>query len=337
MPVKYHYEYIRQISVEYLINSDKLAISCFCAIFGIGRALVWRCCCHDLPVSTPAPPGPSVPTGSFVPSQAAARPSPLESAAFGADPDLDRLPVPSTTREWWTTAVILGGQGHYARARAALDVLDRRTSGFSAHSDRVLASLSASTRASFLRQSGRHALASTWDGRALAIVGGLQDDPEAACDALTGLAADALGCGRLPLGWRLLAQCRARLGEEAGLWRQEIRIEWVSAELALAGGDFARAGRHAERAVELSGESESVRHRVKSDLLLSATLTGTDPSAAVELATDVLARCQRYGLLPLAWASSLLIEGVSGGRTSPSAREIGDLIAMRGGLLLPLS
>ncbi|GAA3175074.1 hypothetical protein GCM10020255_065800 [Rhodococcus baikonurensis] len=146
-----------------------------------------------------------------------------------------------------------GWAGHYARARAALDVLDRRTSGFSVHSDRVLASLSASTRASFLRQSGRHALASTWDGRALAIVGGLQDDPEAACDALTGLAADALGCGRLPLGWRLLAQCRARLGDEAGLWRQEIRIEWVSAELALAGGDFARAGRHAERAVELSG------------------------------------------------------------------------------------
>ncbi|MFJ6258732.1 hypothetical protein [Rhodococcus erythropolis] len=232
---------------------------------------------------------------------------------------------------------MLGGQGHYARARAALDVLDRLTTGSSTHSDRVLASLSASTRASFLRQSGRHALASTWDGRALAIVGGLPVDPEAACDALTGLAADALGCGRLPLGWRLLGECRTRLGGEGGLWRQEIRIEWVSAELALAGGDFARARRHAERAVELSRESESVRHRVKSDLLRSAALTGTDPSSAVESAAEVLARCQQYGLLPLAWASSLLIEGVSGGRTSPSAREIGDLIAMRGGSLLPLS
>ncbi|MBT2266651.1 MULTISPECIES: hypothetical protein [Rhodococcus erythropolis group] len=231
---------------------------------------------------------------------------------------------------------MLGGQGHYARARAALDVLDRLTAGFSTHSDRVLASLSASTRASFLRQSGRHALASTWDGRAVAIVGGLPGDPEAVCDALTGLAADALGCGRLPLGWRLLARCRASL-DEGGLWRQEIRIEWVSAELALAGGDFARAGRHAERAVELSGESESVRHRVKSDLLRSAALTGTDPSAAVTMAADVFARCRQYGLLPLAWASSMLIEGVSGGRTSPSAREIGDLIAMRGGSLLPLS
>ncbi len=104
------------------------------------------------------------------------------------------------------------------------------------------------------------------------------------------------------------------------------------------GGDFARARRHAERAVELSAESESVRHRVKSDLLRSAALTGTDASAAVKMAADVFARCRQYGLLPpLAWASSLLIEGVSGERTSPSAREIGDLIAMRGGSLLPLS
>ena len=331
MPVKYHYEYIRQISVEYLINSDKLAFSSSRAANGIGQALVcWRCC-DDLPVSTPEPPE----SPSF--TESPGRPGTLESAAFGADPDLDRLPAPCSTRDWWTTAVILGGQGHYARARAALDVLDRLTTGSSTHSDRVLASLSASTRASFLRQSGRHALASTWDGRALAIVGGLPVDPEAACDALTGLAADALGCGRLPLGWRLLAECRTRLGGEGGLWRQEIRIEWVSAELALAGGDFARARRHAERAVELSGKSESVRHRVKSDLLRSAALTGTDPSSAVESAAEVLARCQQYGLLPLAWASSLLIEGVSGGRTSPSAREIGDLIAMRGGSLLPLS
>ncbi len=296
-----------------------------------GRANVCSCCCDDQPVSTPARPQ------SPVPNETTALPGSLESAAFGADPDLDRLPAPCSTRDWWTTAVVLGGQGHYARARAALDVLDRLTAGFSTHSDRVLASLSASTRASFLRQSGRHALASTWDGRALAIVGGLPGDPEAACDALTGLAADALGCGRLPLGWRLLAQCRARLDAEGGLWRQEIRIEWVSAELALAGGDFARARRHAERAVELSAESESVRHRVKSDLLRSAALTGTDASAAVKMAADVFARCRQYGLLPLAWASSLLIEGVSGERTSPSAREIGDLIAMRGGSLLPLS
>ncbi len=150
-------------------------------------------------MSTPARPQ------SPVPNETTALPGSLESAAFGADPDLDRLPAPCSTRDWWTTAVVLGGQGHYARARAALDVLDRLTAGFSTHSDRVLASLSASTRASFLRQSGRHALASTWDGRALAIVGGLPGDPEAACDALTGLAADALGCGRLQLGcacWR---------------------------------------------------------------------------------------------------------------------------------------
>lgn len=135
MPVKYHCEYIRQISVEYLINSDKLAFSSSRAANGIGQALVcWRCC-DDLPVSTPEPPE----SPSF--TESPGRPGTLESAAFGADPDLDRLPAPCSTRDWWTTAVILGGQGHYARARAALDVLDRLTTGSSTHSDRVLASL----------------------------------------------------------------------------------------------------------------------------------------------------------------------------------------------------
>lgn len=284
-----------------------------------------RDCCDDLLVPT------------LVPSEI------LQSAAFGGQPHLARLPVARSAQDWWRTAVVWGGQGHYARARAALDVVDRETAGHGADHDRTLASLSASTRASLLRQTGRHALASVHDGRAFATVADSSTATEAACDALTGLAADALGCGRLPLGWRLLGECEYRLSggnAPAGrpeLWRQEIRLEWVSAELALAGGDFARAQGHADSAVELSGRSTSIRHRVKSELLRSAALTGTTPGVAVDLAHEVLDTCHEYGLLPLAWAALMLIEGMGGSGTGPTAREVGDVIAVRGGSLLRLS
>lgn len=264
--------------------------------------------------------------------------------AFGAEPGRAPLSAPATIEDWWLTAVALGGQGRYAQARAALDVVDRRTAGLAGDGDRVYASLSASTRASFLRQTGWHRKASYDDGRALAIVAGHGDSPElvaAVCDALTGLAADALGQGRLALGWRLLELCVERMhrpeGQSAQLWRQLIRLEWVSAELALAGGDFTRALGHAERAVELAAGCESLRHRVKSNLLRCAALTGFDPGRAATLAREVFDECRSSGLLPLAWASSMLIEGVSGIATSPNSAELGAAVAARGGAFRDMS
>ncbi|OYD69025.1 hypothetical protein BDB13_2585 [Rhodococcus sp. OK302] len=257
----------------------------------------------------------------------------MQSVAFGAEPQLVLLPVPASVESWWLTAVALGGQGRYAQARAALDVVDRRTAGQVTDHERTFASLAASTRASFRRQTGWHAQAALDDGRALAIVAGLDPSPSvdaAACDALTGLAADALGVGRLPLGWRLLAECGERIGE--GLWRQSIRLEWVSAELALASGDFTRALRHADNAVELSGDCGSVRHKVKSDLLRCAAMTGFDANEAAQRARAVFDQCMEFGLLPLAWASSMLIEGVSGVATTPNSSVLDTVIALRGGV-----
>lgn len=264
--------------------------------------------------------------------------------AFGTNPAGALLAAPATVEEWWLTAVALGGQGRYAQARAALDVVDRRTACASTDGDRVYASLSASTRASFLRQTGWHGKASYDDGRALAVVAGRGDSPEsvaAVCDALTGLAADALGQGRLPLGWRLLERCaeliiRSKWRSEQ-LWRQSIRLEWVSAELALASGEFTRARRHAERAVELAAGCDSLRHQVKSRLLRCAALTGFDPGEAAMLAGEVFDECRSSGLLPLAWASSMLIEGVSGIATTPNSAELGAAVAARGGVFRDMS
>ncbi|WP_424807823.1 hypothetical protein [Rhodococcus sp. 27YEA15] len=259
----------------------------------------------------------------------------LDTAAFGSRPDLQRLPASESVRDAWLTAVVLGGQGYYSRARTALDVVDRRTRQIG---DGVGASLSASTRASFLRQTGWHAAASAHDGRALALLGGLPSAPEvraARCDALTGLAADALGCGRLRLGRRLLERCADEVDRvDADLvWRQSIRLSWVSAELSLASGDAERATGHAERAALLASRGSSVRHQVKSDLLRSAALTGKDSGDAVVLAKDVFERSRRLGLEPLAWAASMLVEGVSGVPTAPDSSELERRIVDRGGAL----
>lgn len=99
----------------------------------------------------------------------------------------------------WAAAVALGGVGHYARAAGVLEALRRDPAvdpGLRAHA--------LVTRASHLRQLGGHAAATPLDGRAARLARGLgcpvgPDDPwgtgavAAVADALTGLAADALG------------------------------------------------------------------------------------------------------------------------------------------------
>ncbi|WP_305092314.1 hypothetical protein [Prescottella sp. R16] len=263
----------------------------------------------------------------------------LRDVAFGPDPGRYPLPTGENCVQRWHRAVALGGQGHYARARAELDVLQRPGSR------PAVAALAASTRASLLRQLGFHAAAAGHDGAALALVGtshGRTGDPlldEARCDALTGLAADALGCGRLALGHRLLQRVRDELaaGSAAGgagaLWRQNIRLHWVSAEIALAGGDFAAATTHTREAVARSADAPSVRHRIKSALLSAAAATGqADPEVALATARQVFDDCGECGLLPLRWAAAMLLDGV---RPDPAIRAARDEcvaeIARRGG------
>ncbi|MFD4183459.1 hypothetical protein [Rhodococcus sp. NPDC058514] len=244
----------------------------------------------------------------------------LIDAAFGEQPGLAPLPAAADQQQHWLRAVALGGQGRYAAARTELSRIGSRrfARGEGRPASRDIASLALSTEASLLRQLGWHRLAAGFDGRALAILGGQAGRDElptaiaaARCDALTGLAADALGCGRLALGTALLERCAPLVGNDPGLWRQRIRLNWVSAEIALASGNAELARRHASTAVELALAADSVRHRVKSDLLLAAAHSaGPNPSSAVDLGEQVLDRCAEHGLLPLRWAAAMLVNGV---------------------------
>lgn len=222
----------------------------------------------------------------------------LARAAFGDDPGRWPLPESTTPSQTWLRAVAAGGQGRYASGFADLDRIGRAVGVGS------VASLALSTRASFLRQLGRHVDARQWDGRALALAGA---DVDARADALIGLAADALGIGRFAASARLLRRAGDVLGD-ASKGRLPVRFGWVSAELAMFTGDGAAAVVHAERAVEQAASTGSVRHAVKSDVVLAAALCSAgDQDASRGVADAALALTQLLGLMPLSWALACLL------------------------------
>jgi hypothetical protein len=243
--------------------------------------------------------------------------SDLTAAAFGNQPGRWPLPSAHTVRQLWLRAVGAGGQGRYASARDDLAALLRTAPAG------ALASLAHSTQASFLRQLGWHQLARGWDGRAMALAGA---DPEAAADALIGLAADALGVGRLAASATLLSRAEP-LVADAQQQRLSVRRAWVSAELAMAAGDGAAAVRNAELGVELAATTVdgSARHAAKSDVVLAAALCSAGAvDRARTLGEATLELTGRLGLVPLRWAVACLLADIG----SPS-RPVADLCVIR--------
>ncbi|MEV0252155.1 hypothetical protein AB0H76_36600 [Nocardia sp. NPDC050712] len=245
------------------------------------------------------------------------------------------MPIASDGLDSWHRAVALGGQGYYAAARVELRRLRARTA------DPVLRSLATSTEGSLLRQLGWHAAASAFDGRAAALALPLDAQTpgraQAVCDALTGLAADALGTGRLALAARLLRRTGQVLDDPAAeqsgeLWRARVRWHWVNAETALATGALDAARRHAEAGLALAEAAPSVRHRTKSRLLLAAAcLVSGDSDLAATQAADVAAECREHGLEPLRWACAMLRTGLADGTAAAEAQACVNVISRRGG------
>ncbi len=231
-------------------------------------------------------------------------------AAFGPDPGRWPLPSARSTGDLLLRAVAAGGQGRYGMARVDLDELLRREPAG------PLASLASSTHASFLRQTGWHELARGWDGRALALAG---DDPEALDDALVGLAADALGVGRFDASAALLERARY-VQAQTSVPRLAIRLEWVSAELAMVTGDGHSAVAHARRGAELAEAAlpHLRRHHVKSGVVLAAALCSAgDLDGARAAGADALAASAEYGLIPLHWAVACLLADIGDPLRSP--------------------
>lgn len=253
-------------------------------------------------------------------------PAALQAAAFGHSVDLWPLPTASTPGELWLRAVAAGGQGRYASAYADLAALRQRAPCGSS-----VSSLAYSTTGSLLRQLGWHAHARRWDGTALR----LADDTEARADATVGLAADALGVGRHALSGALLTAARRLHGGPA---RQSVRLAWVSAELAMVTGAGAEALRYARAGVELAAaDGISMRHRVKSDVVLAAALCAVgEPGQSRVVADRALTATEQCGLVPLRWAVASLLCSIGSDAHSPDELKIirdqaADLVRRRGG------
>lgn len=241
-------------------------------------------------------------------------PSNAATAAFGGSPGA-QIVAASTNFDQWGRAVAIAAQGYYARARAEVGRIR-------AIDDSATSSLVFSAQASWLRQLGWHQLAAGRDGAAvrLALAAPPSDlQVEALCDALTGLAADAIGQWRLAVTERLLHRVRDVLGSrsEDRFWRAHVRLSWVTAELSLASGNGRAALEHAESALERSRGAGAVRHEIKSRLLVAASTSAVgEISRARELAAEVAGQCAEHGLLPLEWAASMLLGGIT---SSPDA------------------
>lgn len=248
----------------------------------------------------------------------------LVDAAFGERPDRWPLPPATDPHDRWLRAVAAGGQGRYAAALTDLGHLPGTPA----------ASPAMSARASFLRQLGWHRRAAGWDGRALAAAGG---DAAAAADALTGLAADALGAGRFAASRRLLDRAGAVVDLAADA-RLPVRLAWVRAELAMVQGDGAAAVDHAETAVTAAARCPSARHRVKSDVVLAAALCSRgDLQRSRAVADAALAAADRLGLVPLRWALASLLAGIGSDAYTPTQvtaiRDLSaDTVRHRGGV-----
>jgi hypothetical protein len=112
--------------------------------------------------------------------------------------------------------------------------------------------------------------------------------------------------------------------------RLAVRRRWVAAELAMATGDGATAVRHAEEAVELAQAMvvPSVRHRVKSDVVLAAALcsAGATQQARV-IAETALQATGQFGLTPLRWALACLLIDIAS--VTISVQELRELTEIR--------
>lgn len=273
--------------------------------------------------------------------------------------------VPMTTPllRAWADAVSAGGRGDYAGALTVLTALDRvlgPPTGLAASVEpqTALLSLCQSTRASLVRQAGRHRIAHGIDGRALLTVGvaGARASTEppgpaevsltraAVADGLVGLAADNLGLLRFEASRRLLDRARAVLDPADGpphvgwSWRPvdadwatatrcRLRWEWVNAELGLYRGDVSTGLDHARAGAVLIREMTEARtpvparHRIKTELIAAAaTAGGGDRGGAATLARQVADDARDEGLRPLEWAALSLLLGSGSASEDDAAR-----------------
>lgn len=243
----------------------------------------------------------------------------------------------------WLRAVALAGEGRFAAARAEAGRI----------ADGPFASAARCLEASMLRQSGRHRVATGFDGAALALAIGTTGQPESGLvvaltvDATVGLAADALGTGRFALSARLLARADEHLTaygnrgaasadghglpESVTPWwtvpRAGLRRDWVAAELAVYSGDSAGAAGAVDALLTADPGARRPRHHAKTLLIAGAAAMAAGEGPRGRELIDEAYRVATEALLnPLRWAGAKMMSGMSeGGRRAETVRIVAAL------------
>jgi len=171
---------------------------------------------------------------------------------------------------------VLGGLGSFAEAIAVLEPL---LAGEPPQHP-VVTALACETMASLLRQVGRHAQAEAYDtvgssSRARPGVTAIEAALEALLDCRVGLVADAVGQADLPSARERLDAARATAeGCGSARWRARLRVQWVTAEVALLSGDADEAVAAGAAAVAGARAAGAQRHLAKALLFLGVADPG---------------------------------------------------------------
>ena len=196
----------------------------------------------------------------------------------------------------WLLGVCLSSAGRYGPALTVLEPLVARSEGPEV---RLLGALAAATVASVHRQLGRHSVAQGYDEGALEASDGAG---EAGFDALLGLAADAVGLGDGQVAAQRLAEAGHLADGRPEWWRQQVRLDWVRAEVALLEDRPEDAVGLAHAAVELAEHSGAPRHVAKGLLFQGvAQVEAGRPDEAAGTLRRAALLAESLGTVPLLW------------------------------------
>ena len=177
--------------------------------------------------------------------------------------ELTALTGRSAVYERWLRGVALGACGRYGEA---LEIAGQIVPGTPEYS------MARSLRASLMRQLGVHDLALVSDREAMASAA----TPGAAIEAMTGLAADAVGLQDGLTAGTMISQAQSLLDRVAAepssaptWWRHQVRLHWVQCEVALLASDATLATEHANRALQHAEIAAAPRHVAKSLLFVA--------------------------------------------------------------------
>lgn len=204
----------------------------------------------------------------------------------------------------WLLGVCLAAAGKFGGSLAVLEPLVA-VGVTEVPERRLFAALAASTSAAVRRQLGQLDEARRLDDAALSYSEGA---PEAAFDAMIGLAADAVVTDDAETAHHLLAQVRLLADGHQDWWRQRVRLAWVEAEVALMVGEPQRAGEILLQAVQLAEVSGAPRHVAKTLLLLAVSqIQGGELGQAETTLRRAATLAESLGALPTLWPARAML------------------------------